>query len=203
MDSTGSQNEISKEDTRLNLMRTTVEAQDSSAKSIDDATLLRFLHARDYKVEKATQFFLKYLKWRRAFVPLGYIPESQVSNELEKKKIFIQGLDKQGRPIGVILAARHYPFDRDLEEFKRLVVYGFDKICGSMPRGQEKFIIIADLEGWGYRNSDIRGSLISIEMLQDFYPERLGKVFMIHVPYLFWALWKMIYPFIDKVTKEK
>ncbi|KAH9329180.1 hypothetical protein KI387_001288, partial [Taxus chinensis] len=132
----------------------------------DNDTLRRFLRARDFNVQKASQFFLKYLKWRRAYVPLGYIPESQVCNELEKKKIYVQGLDKQGRPIGVILAARHVGDDRDLEEFKRLVVYGFDKICASLPRGQEKFIIIADLEGWSYKNTDIRAYLSALEILQ-------------------------------------
>eukprot|EP01018_Ginkgo_biloba_P017445 Gb_05860 [translate_table: standard] len=196
-------NEDSKEQSKLHLMRRNVEGQHPFAKAVDDATLRRFLRARDLNVEKASQLFLKYLKWRQAFAPLGYIPETEVSNELEKKKIFMQGLDKQRRPIGVILAARHVAFDRDLEEFKRLVVYGFDKICASMPRGQEKFVIIADLDGWGYRNSDVRAYLIALQIMQDYFPERLGKVFMIHVPYLFWAAWKMVYPFIDKVTKKK
>jgi len=191
------------EQSRVNLMRSIVEAKDSSAKATDDATLRRFLRARDLNVGKASELFLKYLKWKRAFVPLGYIPESEVSNELRKNKIFIQGLDKQRRPIGVILAARHNAFDRDLEEFKRLVVYGFDKICACMPRGQEKFVILADLEGWGYKNVDIRAYLMVLEIMQDCYPERLGKLFMIHVPYLFWAAWKTVYPFIDKVTKKK
>lgn len=191
------------EQSRVNLMRSIVEAKDPSIKATDDETLRRFLHARDFNVEKASQFFLKYLKWKQRFVPLGYIPESEVSNELRKNKIFIQGLDKQRRPIGVILAARHNAFDRDLEEFKRLVVYGFDKICASMPRGQEKFVILADLEGWGYRNVDIRAYLMALEIMQDCYPERLGKLFMIHVPYVFWAAWKIVYPFIDKVTKKK
>ncbi|XP_057868923.2 uncharacterized protein LOC131075952 isoform X2 [Cryptomeria japonica] len=202
MDSAGSKNEISIKNSQLDLMRRTVEAQDSSAKAADDATVMRFLRARDFNVQKASQFFLKYLNWRRAFVPLGYIPESEVCNELEKKKIFIQGFDKQGHPIGVILAARHNS-DRDLEEFKRLVVYGFDKICACLPSEQEKFTIIADLEGWGYKNTDIRAYLAALEIMQNFYPERLGKVLMIHVPYLFWAAWKIVYPFIDNVTKKK
>ncbi|KAF3955912.1 hypothetical protein CMV_018918, partial [Castanea mollissima] len=83
------------------------------------------------------------------------------------------------------------------------VVYGLDKLCSRMPPGQEKFVFIADLEGWGYSNSDIRAYLGALSILQDFYPERLGKVFIIHAPYIFMTVWKIVYPFIDKNTKKK
>jgi hypothetical protein len=38
---------------------------------------------------------------------------------------------------------------------------------------------------------------------QAYYPERLGRLFIVHVPIIFWGAWKLVNPFIDKVTKEK
>jgi hypothetical protein len=35
-----------------------------------------------------------------------------------------------------------------------------------MPPGQEKFVVIGDLEGWGYANSDIHGYLAGLSILQ-------------------------------------
>ncbi|KAL0928371.1 hypothetical protein M5K25_000247 [Dendrobium thyrsiflorum] len=35
------------------------------------------------------------------------------------------------------------------------------------------------------------------------YPERLGKVFLIHVPSLFMRARKIVYPYIDKNTRNK
>lgn len=35
-----------------------------------------------------------------------------------------------------------------------------------MPPGKEKFVSIADLGGWGYTNSDIRGYLAALSILQ-------------------------------------
>jgi hypothetical protein len=45
--------------------------------------------------------------------------------------------------------------------------------------------------------------LLSCRLLQNYYPERLGKALMIHVPYIFMKAWKMIYPFIDTNTRDK
>ncbi|KAH7692082.1 CRAL-TRIO lipid binding domain-containing protein [Dioscorea alata] len=51
-----------------------------------------------------------------------------------------------------------------------------------MARGQENFTVIGDLQGWGYSNCDIRAYLAALDILQNNYPERLGKVYLVHVP---------------------
>jgi hypothetical protein len=60
-----------------------------------------------------------------------------------------------------------------------------------------------DLKGWGYANCDVRAYIAAIEIMQNYYPERLGKALMIHVPYLFMKAWNMVQPFIDANTKDK
>lgn len=42
-----------------------------------------------------------------------------------------------------------------------------------------------------------------LNILQDHYPERLGRAFVINVPFLLNAFYKMINPFIDPATREK
>ncbi|KAE9604229.1 putative CRAL-TRIO lipid binding domain-containing protein [Lupinus albus] len=71
-----------------------------------------------------------------------------------------------------------------------------------MPPGQEQFLAIADIKGWGYANSDIQGYLNALTILQDYHPERLGKLFIVHAPYMFMKVWKVIYPFVDNNTRK-
>ncbi|KAF7134450.1 hypothetical protein RHSIM_Rhsim08G0198400 [Rhododendron simsii] len=159
---------------------------------VDDYMIRRFLRARDLDIEKASAMFLKYLKWKRTFIPTSCISASEIATDLGQNKVFTQGSDKAGRPIMVVFSGRHFPRKGGLEEFKRM-----------MPEGQEKFAVIGDMEGWGYANSDVRAYLGALTILQDYHPERLGKLFLLHVPYIFMAVWKAIYPFIDDNTKKK
>ncbi|XWS68731.1 hypothetical protein CRYUN_Cryun04dG0116800 [Craigia yunnanensis] len=191
------------ERSKVGIMRALVEREDQSTKDVDDLMIRRFLRARDLDIEKASTMFLKYLSWKRTFVPNGFISESEISTQLPHNKLCMQGLDKQGRPIVVAFGGRHKPTKGNLEEFKRFVVYGLEKICARMPKGQEKFVAIGDLDGWGYSNSDIRAYVASLSILQDCYPERLAKLFIVHVPYIFMTAWKVVYPFIDSRTKKK
>ncbi|CAI0446770.1 unnamed protein product [Linum tenue] len=191
------------ERTKLSLLRYLAERQDPSSKDVDDATLRRFLRARDLDVEKAAAMFVKYLKWRAAFVPKGYISASEIANEMEQNKMFLQGTDRQGRPVALVFGARHFQNKiGGLDEFKQIYIYTCRSAC-RMGGGQEKFVVIGDLEGWGYANSDIRGYLAALNILQDYYPERLGKLFIVHVPYVFMAVWKVVCPFIDTNTRKK
>lgn len=192
-------NEI--EQSKVGIMRALVEREDPSAKDVDNLMIRRFLRARDLDIEKASGLFLKYLSWRRAFLPNGHIAATEIPNELAHNKLFMQGLDKQRRPIVVGFGGRHK--HTSVDEFKRFVVFSLEKICASMPSGQEKFVCIGDLKGWGYSNCDIRGYLAALSVLQDCYPERLGKLYIVHVPYIFMTAWKAVYPFIDNRTKKK
>ncbi|WVZ21421.1 hypothetical protein V8G54_008743 [Vigna mungo] len=203
--------------TKIRLMRAFVEARDPSSKEVDDLMIRRFLRARNLDVEKASAMFLKYLKWKRSIMPNGYISPSEIAEDIAQEKVFVQGLDKKGRPIVVAFAAKHFQSKNGADGFKRIILpsdpmqFAFQVLLLNdnkyffcmMPPGQEKFLSIADIEGWGYANSDLRGYLNALSTLQDCYPERLGKMFIVHAPYLFMRIWKMIYPFIDDNTKKK
>ncbi|KAK2445204.1 Sec14p phosphatidylinositol transfer family protein [Trifolium repens] len=189
--------------TKISLMRAFVESRDPSSKEVDDLMIRRFLRARDLDVEKASSMFLKYLKWKHSFIPNGSVSPSEISDDLAQEKMYVQGVDKKGRPITVAFAAKHFQNKNGLDAFKRYVVFALEKLCSRMPPGEEKFLAIADIKGWGYANSDLRGYLGALTILQDYHPERLGKLFIVHAPYMFMKVWKLIYPFIDDNTKKK
>ncbi|CAA0154484.1 unnamed protein product [Arabidopsis thaliana] len=191
------------ERSKVGIMRALCDRQDPETKEVDDLMIRRFLRARDLDIEKASTMFLNYLTWKRSMLPKGHIPEAEIANDLSHNKMCMQGHDKMGRPIAVAIGNRHNPSKGNPDEFKRFVVYTLEKICARMPRGQEKFVAIGDLQGWGYSNCDIRGYLAALSTLQDCYPERLGKLYIVHAPYIFMTAWKVIYPFIDANTKKK
>ncbi|XP_073007407.1 uncharacterized protein [Typha latifolia] len=184
-------------------LRELVEEKDPAAKEVDNVTLRRFLRSRDQDVKKASRYLLKHLNWRRSAVPNGFISETEIKNELLQRKVFAQGFDKVGRPIAIVLNAKHDPAKRDLAEFKRSVVYLIDKLCARTGGDQEKFTIIGDFKDWGFSNCDLHAYLAALDILQNNYPERLGKAFLVNVPYFFMKAWKIIYPLIDQNSKKK
>ena len=42
-----------------------------------------------------------------------------------------------------------------------------------------------------------------IKLANDYYPERLGIALVINANMLFWGLWKLMSPWMDKTTSEK
>lgn len=82
-----------------------------------DPTLMRFLIARSMDIDKASKMFVQWLKWRSSLVPDGFIEESEVPDQLEARKIFLQGLSKTGNPVMIVQASKHYP-PKDHLQFK-------------------------------------------------------------------------------------
>lgn len=78
---------------------------------------MRFLIARSMDSEKAARMFVQWQKWRATMVPNGFIADSEVRDELEPRKIFLQGLTKDGLPLLVIQLRKHFP-SKDPLQFK-------------------------------------------------------------------------------------
>ncbi|GAB2227963.1 hypothetical protein Droror1_Dr00009792 [Drosera rotundifolia] len=191
---------------KIRAMRAFVEEQDPSTKEVDDLAIRRFLRARDLDVKKASAMFLRYLSWRESSIPRNRgINPSDIRNQLAQDKLFVQGFDKQGHLIVVGMGAQHIPTKgtAGAEELERYMIYSMEKLCAMMPKGIEKLTVISDMAGWSFSNFDIKSVHIGVPLMQNYYPERIHKVFVIHVPFVFMAAWKIAQPFIDDKTKSK
>lgn len=188
---------------KLGRVLNAVEALGISTKGLDNPTCMRFLKARSMHIDKAAKMYALYHKWRSSFVPLGHVPFDQVSSQLSSGKVVLQGHSKKGFPLMIIFGCKHQPNKRDPDTFKRFVVHVLDKTLASAPPGVEKMVVIVDLKHLSYSNVDLRSFMIAFQMLQDYYPERLGTLYMVNVPKFVHKLWNMIVHFLDKATAEK
>jgi len=92
-------------------------------KELEDALLLRFLKEHSLNVEEAAKAIAKHQKWRTSLMPQQpheYILESEISGELNAKKLYMQGQDKRGHPILVMLGRNHVPNKEDFQEFQSM-----------------------------------------------------------------------------------
>ncbi|XP_050275536.1 CRAL-TRIO domain-containing protein YKL091C [Quercus robur] len=190
----------------LTQMRKSVEKLGSSTEGYGDPTLMRFLIARSMDQDKAARMFVQWQNWRAAMAPNGAISESEIPDELEPRKIYLQGLSKDKYPVMIIKASKHFP-SKDNVQFKKFVVHLLDKTIASSFKGREigneKLIGILDLQNIGYKNIDARGLITGFQFLQAYYPERLAKCFILHMPRFFVSVWRMVSRFLEKATLEK
>ncbi|XP_050947385.1 phosphatidylinositol/phosphatidylcholine transfer protein SFH13 isoform X2 [Cucumis melo] len=154
---------------RIEQMRRLVEKNGISTEKYGDPTMMRFLIARSMDVEKAAKMFVQWQKWRDTMVSNGRIDESEIEDELGTRKMFLQGLSKNGHAVLFLKGSKHFPA-KDQVQFKKYVVYSLDKTISSAFKGREigneKLIGILDLQQISYKNIDPRGLITGFQLLQ-------------------------------------
>ncbi|KAJ5370685.1 Phosphatidylinositol transfer protein PDR16 [Penicillium cataractarum] len=163
--------------------------------------LLRYLRATKWNVFEAEARLQRTLTWRREYGMEKLTPE-YISIENETGKQVIMGYDIHGRPCLYLL-----PSNQNTEKSERQIqhlVFMLERVIDIMGPDQETLALLVNFkETKSGQNATIGQAKQTLDILQNHYPERLGRALVINVPFIIWGFFKLITPFIDPNTRQK
>ncbi|KAI5449867.1 cytosolic factor, phosphatidylinositol/phosphatidylcholine transfer protein [Naganishia albida] len=185
-----------------------------------DQHLLRFLRARKFDVERARVMWEGCEKWRSEFHADDVARNFEYPEQREVDKYYPQfyhKMDKDGRPIyierlGKLDVGKLYALTTQERQLQHLVSEYEKFLRDRLPACSdasghlvETSCTIMDLHNVGlssfYRVKDYVSAASAIG--QNYYPETMGKFYIINAPYLFSTVWSLIKPWLDEVTVSK
>jgi hypothetical protein len=203
--------------TMRNMIKRDVALQGCTPSDVD---LGRFLTANKGDVEKGFAQYKNAAVWRMKNVEgqSKYTSKLPVHNDYFATRLFccFHGLDRLGRPL-VIERMGHIPYDAmlaevteehlierhiwQMEELMRRCDYAA-KNTGS---GSHQFVLILDLKDFKLQLNNKKLSMFKAVLGIDanYYPETLGKMFIINAPFMFRSIWAMVSGLVDAKTKTK
>eukprot|EP01095_Lingulamoeba_sp_RSL-Kostka_P014736 TRINITY_DN6554_c0_g4_i1.p1 TRINITY_DN6554_c0_g4~~TRINITY_DN6554_c0_g4_i1.p1 ORF type:complete len:286 (-),score=77.55 TRINITY_DN6554_c0_g4_i1:68-925(-) len=180
----------------------------------DESCLHRYLRARDWVIDDSFEMLKNTLIWRNEYKPESITLE-EIEEEANSGKMYVsEFVDKEGRPIILMLPGKDNTTER-AQKVKYLVFVMEEAIFKMKKLNEEnierekpieKVCLMVDYTNCGLGMAGVNNTKISLEclnVLQDHYPERLGRAFMINTPFVFSAFWSIISKFLDPETSEK
>ncbi|XP_042011641.1 patellin-6-like [Salvia splendens] len=179
-----------------------------------DVVLLKFLRARDFRVQDALNMLVKCLDWRKEFGADAVLEEDLGLKELEGSVAYMHGFDRCGHPVcynayGVFKDKEMYEKvfgdEEKLKKFLRWRVQILErgiKLLHFKPGGVNSIIQITDLKDMPKRELRATSNHI-LSLFQDNYPEMVARKIFINVPWYFSLLYSVISPFLTQRTKSK
>ncbi|KAL0065106.1 Phosphatidylinositol transfer protein (PITP) [Marasmius tenuissimus] len=161
---------------------------------------LRYLRATKWKLAEAIKRLEATLKWRREYGVYTEVTASQVEPEAVTGKQVLFGYDVNGRPGYYMIPSR-----QNTEESPRQVqhvVWMLERCIDLMDANVESLALLINFADKG-KNPSMTTARTVLSILQDHYPERLGKALIINVPFIVNMFFKVITPFIDPITVQK
>jgi hypothetical protein len=152
-----------------------------------DVILLKFLRARDFRVNEALNMIIKCLAWRKEF-NADTIVEEDLSQfkELEGVIAYMQGYDKEGHPV----CYNAYGLFRDKEMYEKIfgdeeklkmflrwrvqVLERGIRLLHFKPGGVNSLIQVTDLKDMPKRELRVASNHI-MSLFQDNYPEMVAR----------------------------
>ena len=140
--------------------------------------LLRNLRAAKWNLAQATKRVQDTLVWRREYGTAGFTAD-YISPENEKGKQVILGFDNEGRPCLYLL-----PQNQNTKQSPRQIhhlVYMLERTLDIAPPGQETLALLIDFRNSGAGSQPSIGTGRQVlGILQNHYPERLGRALITH-----------------------
>ncbi|EGC34131.1 hypothetical protein DICPUDRAFT_35593 [Dictyostelium purpureum] len=167
-----------------------------------DMMLLRYLRARDYEAEASYQLLKGTIEWRSTYRPYDIAAED-LSYEASTGKQYVFG-KSHGRSCIYMRPTRENT--KNYEKQIKLLVYNIERAVSLMDKskGHEQIVLLIDFNGYSIMNSPpMHVAKLTLQILSDHYPERLGNAFLVDTPLIFSVFWKAITPLVNKVTYKK
>ncbi|RVX66894.1 hypothetical protein B0A52_09018 [Exophiala mesophila] len=163
--------------------------------------LLRYLRATTWDVAQAETRLRNTLIWRREY-GLEKHTKDYISIENETGKQVILGWDNHGRTCQYLRPSKQNT-ERSDRQIQHLV-FMLERAIDLMPPGQETLALLINFaETKSGQGATIGQGRQTLNILQNHYPERLGRALVTNVPFYIWGFFKLITPFIDPLTREK
>lgn len=165
--------------------------------------LLRYLRATKWNVTDALARLQSTLGWRREYgLQGGKLTAEYISPENETGKQWIVGYDISGRPCLYLNPARQNT--KFSERQNEHLVFMLERAIAILPPGQESLALLINFaETSRSQNVSMSQSRTVLSILQNHYPERLGRALLMNLPWFVSGFMKLITPFIDPLTRQK
>lgn len=166
-----------------------------------DASILRFLRARNWNTKKTPKMLKETLKWQLEFKP-EKIRWEDIAHEAETGKVYRANyFDKQGR--SVVIMRPGFQNSTSNEGQIRCLVYCMEKTIMAMQPGQEQMVWLIDFQGWNISKISVKVSRETARVLQNRYPERLAVAILYNPPKVFESFMAMVKPLLEQKTFKK
>lgn len=177
---------------------------------------LRYLRATKWKVAPTIKRIEETIVWRRTFGvvaieghtdPKKFITPEMVEPENVTGKNLILGYDIDNRPC-LYLRNGYQNTSASIRQVQHLV-FMLERVIQFMPAGQDTLALLIDFKAApAHLNLSAKFPSLSISkqvlhILQNHYPERLGRGLFTNIPWIGYTFFKVVGPFIDPYTRLK
>ncbi|XP_053664225.1 protein real-time [Anopheles marshallii] len=206
------------QESKLVQLRKRFEHGTSEHPEPDYQTLLRFLRARDFSIDKATAMLQESLQWRKEHRIDDILGEYKTPAVVEK--YFPGGWhhhDKDGRPLYILrlgtMDVKGLLKSVGEDELLKLTLHICEEGLKLMKEATKLYgkpiwnwCLLVDLDGLSMRHlwrPGVKALLRIIETVEKNYPETMGRVLIVRAPRVFPVLWTIVSTFIDENTRSK
>uniref|UniRef100_M8CSV7 Uncharacterized protein n=1 Tax=Aegilops tauschii TaxID=37682 RepID=M8CSV7_AEGTA len=179
---------------------------------LSDATIRRFLRARNWSMEQATKGLKETVKWRREYRPdaiswqlfsASKWQEDLAEMENEARRTHVADyLDKNGRSVLVV----NLPMQSKVsvkEQIKHLV-YLLEYFATNSADEQDDYVVwLTDFRGWSISSTPLSTTRETMHIIQNYYPGVIAVAIPFDPPRVFESFWKIAKNFVQPNMKEK